>query len=173
MIVRRCHLLLVCASLTFACGGGTPVSPVSPPVQATPAPTPAPTAAPTPTPTPTPDLCDECEPPTVNTAPPIRLTLRLYAIEDGLGFFKKNPSLEDAIPVGWFARLDVVGKDANNDETNGSDDIEWQFSECCLARVSGNHTHQRRLKVLEPGFLDVWVTQQGVRSNTLSLRFGN
>ena len=42
-----------------------------------------------------------------------------------------------------------------------------------LVRVTGNHTHQRRLKVLATGYLDVFVEQQGVRSNTIGLYFTN
>jgi hypothetical protein len=172
MTFRRCQGVLIAAMLTIACAESTPVSPVS---QATPTPLPTAAAAPAPSPAavPTPGPCDGCEPPTINTAPPIRLTLRLYAVEDGQGSFVKNLDPGKAIPVGWYARLDVVAKDASGDETNGSEDIEWHFSECCLAKVSGNHTHQRRLKVLKSGFLDAWVTQHGVRSNTVSLAFAN
>jgi hypothetical protein len=167
---RRFHAACVAALLTMACGGSTPVSPVAMPT-ATPAPAATPTPAPAPTPTPEP--CDGCEPATVNTARPVRLTLRLYAVEDGLGHFLQNFSALDVIPLGWYARLDVVGKDADGQETNGTGEVEWHFSECCLVKVSGNHTHQRRLKVLEPGYLDVWVTQQGVKSNTISLSLAN
>jgi hypothetical protein len=42
-----------------------------------------------------------------------------------------------------------------------------------LTKVSGNHTHQPRLKVLAAGYLDIWVTREGVRSNTVSLSLGN
>ena len=108
-----------------------------------------------------------------NRASPVRLTLRLYTIEDGLGHFVRNPNPLDVIPLGWFARLDVVAKDADGKETNGNEEIIWHFSECCLAKVSGNHTHQRRLKGLEQGYLEVWTTQEGVRSNTVGLTFGN
>jgi hypothetical protein len=169
---RRFHAACAAALLTMACGGSTPLSPVPMPT-ATPAPAATPTPAPAPTPTPTPEPCAECEPATVNTARPVRLTLRLYAIEDGLGHFLQNISALDVIPLGWYARLDVVGKDADGEETNGTAEVEWHFSECCLVKVSGNHTHQRRLKVLEPGYLDVWVTQHGVRSNTISLSLAN
>ena len=51
-------------------------------------------------------------------------------------------------------------------------EVVWQFSDDSLARVSGNHTHQRRLKALQAGYLEVWVTQEGVQSNTIGLTFG-
>jgi hypothetical protein len=169
---RRFQAALAAALLTMACGDSGSLSPVAVPT-ATPAPAATPTPEPAPAPTPTPVPCDDCEPATVNTARPVRLTLRLYAVEDGLGNFRQNFSALDVIPLGWSARLDVVGKDADGQETNGTAEVEWHFSECCLVKVSGNHTHQRRLKVLEPGYLDVWVTQHGVRSNTISLSLAN
>jgi hypothetical protein len=173
-MMRFCRAfgLLVALLLMAGCADTVPLSPVA---VATPAPTPAPTPTPVPAPTPAPEPtpCDGCEPTVTNRSSPVRLTLRLYAVEDGLGRFLANPNPLDTIPLGWFARLDVVGKDASGDETNGNEEIQWHFSDCCLARVSGNHTHQRRLKVLKPGYLDVWVTQEGVRSNTLSLSLAN
>lgn len=170
MKLRRHHGLLLAALLTIACGDAVPVAPVPLPSIA---PTPAATPTPAPAPTPTPEPCDGCEPTVNNRASPVRLTLRLYTVEDGFGYFVPNPSTLDTIPLGWLARLDVVAKDADGRETNGNEEIEWHFSECCLAKVSGNHTHQRRLKVLEAGYLDVWVTQEGIRSNTVSLSLGN
>ena len=172
MKLSRRHGLALASLLTIACSDPLPVAPIAP----TPAPpTPAPTAAPTPAPTPTPgpEICDECEPIVTNRASPVRLTLRLYTIEDGFGKFVRNPDPLAVVPLGWFARLDVVAKDAEGKETNGNEDIVWHYSDCCLARESGNHTHQRRLKALAPGYLEVWVTQEGIRSNTIGLTFGN
>ena len=158
----------------IACGEDTPVAPRPPVGQVSPTPAPTPTPTPTPEPTPTPtEECDGCEPTVNNRNSPVRLTLRLYTVEDGFGKFVRNPNPLDLIPLNWFARLDVVAKDAEGKETNGNEDVVWHFSDCCLAKVSGNHTHQRRLKALEPGSLDVWVTQEGVQSNTLTLNFGN
>jgi hypothetical protein len=168
----RYYGFLTAVLIMAACADTLPVAPVPVP---TPVPTPAPAPTPVPAPSPTaePGPCDGCEPTVTNRSSPVRLTLRLYAVEDGLGRFLPNPNPLDTIPLGWFARLDVVAKDAKGDETNGNEEIRWHFSDCCLVRVSGNHTHQRRLKVLTPGYLDVWVTQEGVRSNTLSLSLAN
>jgi hypothetical protein len=174
MKLRRRYGLPLAALLSMACSEAMPVAPVAvPSTAATPAPEPTPAPTPTPSPSPSPVACDDCEPTVTNRNSPVRLTLRLYAVEDGLGRFLRDPNPLDPVPVGWFARLDVVAKDAQNDETNGNEEILWNFSDSSLARVSGNHTHQRRLKVMQPGYLDVYVTQEGVRSNTLSLVFGN
>ena len=64
----------------------------------------------------------------------------------------------------------MVGRDHEGYETNGQGDIEFHFSDPSLVKVSGGHTHQRRLKVLEPGDLTCWVTQDGVRSNDLEIK---
>ena len=70
-----------------------------------------------------PGACDGCEPTVTNRASPVRLTLRLYTVEDGSVVFVRNPSTLDSIPLGWFARLDVVAKDADGRETNGNEEI--------------------------------------------------
>jgi hypothetical protein len=100
----------------------------------------------------------------------VRLTLRLYTIEDGSGRFVSQPDPAEPIPLGWYARLDVTGKDEENLDTNGEVEPEWHFSDASLVRISGSHTHQRRLQVKGEGHLECWVTQQGVRSNTITLR---
>jgi hypothetical protein len=179
---RRYSFVFLVIALATACGQSVPVAPVAIPsatpapiATPTPAPTPAPTPVPaaTPTPEPAPEPCDGCEPAVTNRNSPVRLTLRLYTVEDGFGQYIKNPDPAHSIPLGWFARLDVVAKDANNDETNGNEEIVWHFSEADLVNASGNHTHQRRLKAVKAGYLEVWVTQEGVRSNTISLSLGS
>jgi hypothetical protein len=147
------------------CGGSNPARPLPVP-ESTPVPAPTPVATPIPSPTP----CD-CEAPVTNTNPPARLTLRLYSVENLNGAPKFHYDPSQGIPVGWVARLDVVGKDESGSETIGRGEIEFHLSEPQLVKVSGNHTHQRRLKVLEPGELTCWVTQDGVRSNDLVLLF--
>jgi hypothetical protein len=165
------------ALLAAACGGNTvqPVAPVvpSPTPQATPPPIIAPTPTPSPSTAPTPEPCTEglCETPVTSTAPPARLTVRLFTVENGAGKFWPNWDPNEPIPPDYFARLDVTAKDEFGGETNGSVEPEWHFSDEDLVRVSSNHTHQRRLKVMpKGGRLDVWVTQQGVTSNVITLR---
>jgi hypothetical protein len=97
--------------------------------------------------------------------------LRLYSVEDGFGHFVPNPNPSDAIPVGWYARIDVTAKDEHGDETNGRKPIQWNWTNGFLVTVRGNHTHQRRLRILGAGSSDFWVRQHGVQSNTLTLHF--
>jgi hypothetical protein len=184
MNLRFKKVLFGAALLAAACGGNTvqPVAPVvpeptptpqatPPPVIAPPTPTPTPSTAPTPTPEPPPCTEGLCEEPVTSTTPPVRLTLRLFTVENGTGKFWPNWDTNQPIPPDFFARIDVTGKDEHGYETNGSVEPEWHFSDDSLAKVSSNHTHQRRLKVLEKGgLLDVWVTQEGVTSNVITLR---
>jgi hypothetical protein len=168
-------VLAVVMAVAFAgCGGPSPVTPTPQPTPTpapTPAPTPTPLPEPTPVPSPTPEACDECEEPVTNDNPPVRLTLRLYTVEDGFGRFISNPNPNDPIPVGWYARLDVTGKDESGDETNGQRPPTWNWTNGFLMNVSGNHTHQKRLRILGPGTADFWVRQQGVDSNRITLYF--
>jgi hypothetical protein len=173
------------ALLAAACGGNTvqPVAPVvpepTPTPQSTPPPLIAPTATPTPPPTsasPTPEPCTQglCEAPVTSTTPPVRLTVRLFTVENGTGKFWPNWDPNEPIPPGFFARVDVTAKDEHGYETNGTEEPEFHFSDVSLVRVASNHSHQRRLKVEEKGgLLDVWVTQQGVTSNVITLRLVN
>jgi len=165
-------LMLLAALSAGGCGGSSPVAPAPQPTPApTPAPTPTPAPQPTPAPEPTPEVCDECEEAVSNTNPPVRLTLRLYTVEDGFGKFISNPKPNDPIPVGWYARLDVTGKDEKGDETNGARPPTWNWTNGSLMDVGGGNTHQRRLKVLKAGSADFWVRQQGVDSNRITLYF--
>lgn len=169
------------AGLSWWTACGSPVRPAaipeapSPEATPTPASTPSPSPSPSPSPTPSPSPsanpgpCADCEEPVSNTNPPVRLNLRLYAVEDPYGKTKFNWDPTRAIPVGWTARLDVVGKDVDGAETNGQGDVQFFVSDAPLVKVSGQHSHQRRLKVLEAGELTCWVTQDGVRSNDLQL----
>jgi hypothetical protein len=150
-----------------ACGASTPAAPTPPPV-AIATPTPAPVATPTPAPTPTPE---EGEPPVTNTNPAVRLTMRIFVIENPDGSYTGNVDPKQPIPVGYTARLDVTAKDVDNRETVGQSDVEFFFSDTGLARITGNHTNQRRVQGLAVGSLDCWAVQDGVRSNTITLTF--
>lgn len=152
----------------FACSG----SPAAPTPQPTPTPTPAPTPTPTPQPTPTPD-CGGCEPPVTNANPPARLTIRVYKVVD------KNEVLQplterDLIPVGFKVTVDATAKDADERETNGiSGWVAYFVSDEDVVNVGGNHPFQRKLTGLKEGTVEVWAKLDGVRSNTLVLRFGS
>ena len=157
-------LALIIAGLT---GCDSPTQTVVP----TPAPTATPTPAPAPTPTPTPTPEPSGEPPVENTSPAVRVTIRLYAVEDGAGNFIANYDPNEPIPTRYWARVDVTSKDEKGKETNGNGAVEFFVSVPRLIEVTGGHTNQRRLKALAPVMVEVWATQDGVRSNTLTLTF--
>jgi len=171
--VSRAAIVAAILILAGLPGCGSPTEPIAP----TPAPTtvpsitPVPLSTPTPQPTPTPCTQGLCEPPVENTAPPVRVTIRLYTIEDGSGAFVPNPNPNEPIAVGLWARLDVTAKDKDNLETNGNGSVEFFFSNIRSIEVAGGHTNQRRIKAIEPTLVDCWATLDGVRSNTLTLEF--
>ena len=163
--------LVPCAVLVVfpSCGGSTPAAPTpspSPVVVAPPTPTPVPATTPAPSPTP-----EEGEPPVTNTNPAKRLTMRIFVIENPDGTYTGNVDPRQPIPVGYTARLDVTAKDLDNRETVGQGEVQFFFSDLGLARVSGNHTNQRRVQGLAVGSLDCWAVQDGVQSNTITLTF--
>lgn len=165
--MRKSWFVLVGAlSVLPACGQSTPAAPTPSPVPVA-TPTPAPVATPTPAPTPTP----EGEPPVTNSNPAVRVTMRIYVIEDPSGGYTGNVDPKQPIPVGYTARLDVTAKDVDNRETTGQSPVEFFFSDTELVKVTGNHTNQRRVQGLAAGTVDCWAVQDGVASNTITLNF--
>jgi hypothetical protein len=158
---------LVALIVSALAGCGSPTQPVVPTPAPTAVATPVPAPEPTPAPTPTPGV----EPPVENTAPAVRVTIRLYAVEDGAGNFIPNWDPSEPIPTRFWARVDVTSKDEKGRETNGNGIVEFFLSDPRLIEVTGGHTNQRRLKALAATTVDVWATQDGVRSNTLTLTF--
>jgi hypothetical protein len=161
--------LFAVAIVLPSCGGSSPAAPTpspSPVVVATPTPTPVPATTPAPSPIP-----EEGEPPVTNTNPARRLTMRIFVIENPDGTYTGNVDPKQPIPVGYTARLDVTAKDLDNRETVGQGEVQFFFSDPGLARVSGNHTNQRRVQGLGVGSMDCWAVQDGVTSNTITLTF--
>jgi hypothetical protein len=158
-------LALILAGLT-ACDSPTQAVVPTPAPTATPTPAPAPTPTPTPAPTPAPS-----EPAVDNTSPAVRVTIRLYSVEDGAGNFFPNPDPNEPILLRYWARVDVTSKDEKGRETNGNGRVDFFVSTPRVIQVIGGHTNQRRLKALVPVMTEVWATQDGVRSNTLTLTF--
>jgi hypothetical protein len=152
-----------------ACGGGS-ATPTGPPVVvATPTPTPTPQA------TPTPDPCPHgaCG----NTNAVTRAQLRLYLLMDEQGrLVEPTPDpvrqvLEEPLPVGYTMRLDVTGRDANGDETNGRGQIEWFYSGEDLIHTNQRTPWQRDITIAKPGTWSVYVVFDGVGSNGITFTF--
>src|SRR5262249_24892884 len=149
---KRSLMMIGAVSLLSGCGMSTPANPTpSPAPVASPTPSPAPVATPTPAPVPSPTPpcpTDPCEVPVTNTNPAMRVTMRIYVIEDPGGGYTGNVNPGDDIPVGYTARLDVTSKDLDNRETVGQGDVEFFFSDTSKVRIFGNHTNQRRVQGL-------------------------
>jgi hypothetical protein len=170
--MRKTPMAVPAALILFsACGGSSPATPTpspSPVTIASPSPVPTPTPVPSPSPTP-----EEGEPPVTNSNPAKRLTIRIFVVEHADGTYTGNVDPKQPIQVGDTARLDVTAKDLDNRETTGQGPVEFFFSDLGLVRVSGNHTNQRRVQGLAAGSVDCWAVQDGVTSNTITLKFVN
>jgi hypothetical protein len=156
-------------SVTFvSCGGGS--SPSTPVVVATP--TPVPTPVPTPEPTPEP----EGEPPVDKTTPPVRITARLYVVEDPNGRQVDWQSTKEGtpiIPLGFKFRVDMVAKDKKNKETMGTGHPEWIFKPENLVDVdSFANEFQPRLRASKSGTFSVYATLDKIESNTITVILG-
>jgi hypothetical protein len=159
------------------CGGSTSSGANATPVAvATPTPAPSPTPTPVasePSHTPTPPPCTQglCEEPTTNTAAPVRLTIRVYKVEDPNGKLVNGFITE--FPVGYKVTIDATAKDVDNRDTLGSTDVDFGVSDESLVRIGGNHNFQRKITAVRPGGLQVWASLDGVESNILDLTFKN
>jgi hypothetical protein len=156
----------------ISCGGSS--SPAEPVPVASPAPTPTPTpVADQPSHPPTPPPCTQglCEPPVTNTNPPVRLTIRVYKVQDLEG--QIVPGIPPSIPIGYTVTIDATPKDAGNKDTLGSGTVEFAFSDMNLIDVGSNHGFQKKLKVLAPGLLEVKASLDGIDSNTLVITLGD
>jgi hypothetical protein len=170
----RIKTLMLIAGLSGAvagigCGSTSPADPAPTVPVATPEPTPTPVAN-QPQQQPTPPPCNGCEPPVTNTNPPVRLTIRIYKIQDLNGTVIAG--IPQSIPLGYTVTIDATPKDANNKDTLGSGTVNFTFSDLNLIDVSSNHGFQKKLKVLGPGLLEVQASLDGIDSNTLAITLG-
>src|SRR5205823_5314353 len=113
--MKRFHLAIMggLGAALLSCGGGGSGGPSAP----APAPTPTPIAAatptpPAPTPEPTPPCpTDPCELPVERDTKPVRITLRLFVVEDpagGVYQYRENDGGLPIIPVPYRFRLDII-----------------------------------------------------------------
>ncbi|HUG55021.1 MAG TPA: hypothetical protein VMR21_15525 [Vicinamibacteria bacterium] len=152
-----------------ACGGGG--SPSAPVAVATP--TPLPVATPTPAPTPTPEPSPVAGEPAPLDSKPVRLTLRLYVVEDPSGRVFEHATASDGtpiVPVNFKFRLDVTAKDRKNKHTAGSGKPDWHFSDLNIAEIENfNNPFQPRLRATKGGEFCTTVTLDEVTSNEVCL----
>ena len=171
MKFNQVSMAVVLGATALSCGGGSPSTPV--PVTT---PSPVVIATPTPAPTPTPEPSPEGEPPVERVTPPVRITLRLFVVEDGRGGvyqYRETPEGLPLIPVGYYFRLDIIAKDAKNKETRGSGEVHWSWDPEVIAEVNMNNIYHPTLRGYRPGRTCVTAELDNVTSNELCLEFFN
>jgi len=154
--------------LMAGCGGGGTPTTLPPPVL-------TPPPQPSPTPSPSPSDCPDgaCG----NRNAVVRAQLRLYLMMDEKGrLVEPTPDpvrqvVQEPIPVGYTVRLDVSGRDANGDETDGNGQIQWFYSGDDLIHTNMRTPWQRDITVAKPGTWSVYVVFDGVGSNDLNFTF--
>jgi hypothetical protein len=160
--------------LLVSCGGGsgTPAAPVA---VATPTPAPAPTPTPAPEPSPTPPCpTDPCEVPVDRETKPVRMTLRLFVVEDpsgGVFQYRENADGMPIIPVNYKFRLDVIAKDKKNKETKGSGNMIWHWDDNMIEVENFENIYHPTLRAIRGGPFCVVTEMDDVFSNQLCLEF--
>jgi hypothetical protein len=148
-------------------GGGNPVTPV-------PVATPTPVAVATPTPAPSPEPTPEGEPPVERETAPVRITLRLFVVEDGRGGvyqYREAPDGTPLIPLGNQFRLDIIAKDKKNKETKGSGNVEWNWDDEIIDPVNLSNIYHPTLRSYRVGRTCVTAELDNITSNELCLEF--
>jgi hypothetical protein len=153
-----------------SCGGGGGGNPITP----APVATPTPVAVATPTPAPTPEPTPEGEPPVVRETAPVRITLRLFVVEDGRGGvyqYQENSDGQPIIPGYYKFRLDIIAKDAKNKETRGSGEVIWHWNEDMIDVDNMNNIYHPTLRALKAGQWCAQAELDKIFSNELCLEF--
>jgi len=163
------------ALLMTSCGGGgsaTTPAPVSAPTPVVVA-TPTPVAAPSPSPTP-PCPTDPCEAPVERQTPPVRITLRLFVVEDpagGVFEYKQTDDGTPIIPVNYRFRLDIIAKDAKNKETQGSGNVIWHWDDNMVDVENLTNVYHPTLRATRGGSWCATAEMDKITSNELCLAF--
>lgn len=167
---RSVTVTAVLATAVVSCGGGGNPSTPGPVA------TPTPVVVATPTPAPTPQPTPEGEPPVERDTAPVRITLRLFVVEDGRGGvyqYREAPDGTPLIPLGNQFRLDIIAKDKKNKETKGSGNVQWQWDNEVIDVVNISNIYHPTLRSLKIGRTCVVAEMDKVTSNELCLEFFN
>jgi hypothetical protein len=154
--------------VVISCGGGG--APSAPVVVATP----SPVAVATPTPAPTPEPTPEGEPPVERETAPVRITLRLFVVEnpDGSVYqYRENQEGLPIIPGGYHFRLDVIAKDKKNKETKGSGNVLWHWNDNMIDVENINNVYHPTLRASRPGIFCATAEMDKIESNELCMEF--
>ena len=160
----------ILGAAAVSCGGGG--SPSTPVVVATP----SPVAVATPTPAPTPEPTPDGEPPVERETAPVRITLRLFVVENPDGSVYQYRENEEGLPIipgGYHFRLDIIAKDKKNKETKGSGNVIWHWDDNLIDVENMNNIYHPTLRASHPGLFCAVAEMDGISSNQLcmELRF--
>ena len=160
----------------ISCGGGGGGAPSAPGPVATPTPvavaTPTP-PAPSPEPTP-PCPTDPCEVPVDRDTKPVRITLRLFVVEDpagGVYQYRENDGGQPIIPVNYKFRLDIIAKDKKNKETQGSGNVIWHWDDNMVEVENIENKYHPTLLATKGGQWCATAELDEITSNELCLEF--
>ena len=171
----QCSITAILATAVVSCGGGGSGTPAAPVAVATPTPAPAATPTPAPEPSPTPPCpTDPCEVPVDRETKPVRMTLRLFVVEDpsgGVFQYRENPDGMPIIPVNYKFRLDVIAKDKKNKETKGSGNMVWHWDDNMIEVENMENIYHPTLRATRGGPFCVVAEMDDVLSNQLCLEF--
>jgi hypothetical protein len=159
----------ILGAAAVSCGGGSPSTPV---IVATP--TPSPVVVATPTPAPTPEPTPEPEAPVQRVTPPVRITLRLFVVEDGRGGVYQYRETQEGlplIPVGYYFRLDIIAKDSKNKETRGSGEVRWHWDGHLIDEDNLRNIYHPRLRAARDGKFCARAELDQIMSNEICTEF--
>ena len=166
-------VMAILATAAVSCGGGGGVSTPAPVATPTTTPVAAATPAPAPEPSATPPCpTDPCELPVERETKPVRITLRLFVVEDpsgGVFQYRENQDGIPVIPVGYRFRLDIIAKDKKNKETRGSGNVLWHWDENMINVENLENIYHPTLRATKGGPFCVTAEMDEITSNELCL----
>jgi hypothetical protein len=104
----------------------------------------------------------------------VRITLRLFVVEDGKGGvyqYRENPDGLPLIPVGYFFRLDIIAKDTKNKETRGSGEVIWHWDGDLIDEDNLSNIYHPRLRARRDGMFCAHAELDKIMSNELCTEF--
>jgi len=173
MKLFQASLAAALGAAVISCGGGSG-APSTPATVPTPAPTPVAVTTPLPEPSPetTPCPTDPCEVPTERETKPVRITLRLFVVEDpsgGVFQYRENPDGAPIIPVNYKFRLDIIAKDKKNKETKGTGNVIWHWDDNMVEVESLENIYHPTLRATKGGPWCATAELDEITSNQLCL----
>ena len=107
-----------------------------------------------------------------NTSPVTKVGAKVYFLECG-GEQVPGSEFATSAQVGCRIHFDCTPKDANNNPTQSQGYPEWSFSPGSIVDVGNKNDFTPTATAKSAGELSVWVTIDGVTSNTLSISLYN